>query len=315
MSHSMQAYLQAAQSLLQTGRPHAVVTVLRVQPPASARPGDRALVTAQGIEWGWIGGGCSQPAVLKTVRRALMDGQSRLIRIAGAEEGQVRELGDVLEFGMACHSGGTLELFVEPVQAVPRLVIVGDSPMAQSLCGLAARVDLAVSVVAHEPQVQRFPDAQQVLSTDDAQAVAQAIPADAFVVVATQGRRDLQGLRAALAVQARRVFFVASARKAQVLKTALLESGAEPQAVAAIEAPAGAYIGAQTPQEIALSVLAAVVAARRGAEVSKLVTALPEATPAPAARAQASSVTDVPGREPVLAESSTPRAPRSCCGG
>ena len=312
MPTAMSAYLQAAQSLLQSGRPHAQVTVLRVQPPASARPGDRALVTAQGIEWGWIGGGCSQPAVLKTVRRALLDGQPRLIRISGAEEGTVRELGDVLEFGMACHSGGTLELFVEPIQAVPRLVIIGDSPMAQALCGLAPRVDLTVSVVAHEARPELFADAQQVLPTDEVQAVARQIPPDAFVVVATQGRRDLQALRAALALQARRVFFVASARKAQILKATLLESGADPQAVAAIEAPAGALIGAQTPQEIALSVLAAVVAARRGATL---------AMPAPTEFASpVSGVAEAGALRSAAATSelapvAVSAAPRSCCGG
>lgn len=85
-----------------------------------------------------------------------------------------------------------------------------------------------------------------------------------FVVVATQGRRDVQGLRAALSLRARQVFFVASARKAQALKAALLEAGEDSAAMAAIVAPAGQAIGAQTPEEIALSVLAAVLAARRG---------------------------------------------------
>ncbi len=235
--------LTTAQRLQAEQQPFALVTVLRVQAPASAQAGDKAVVTAEGITAGWIGGGCAQPAVMKTVRQALADGRARLLRISPAEEGQVRELGDVLEFGMACHSGGTLELFVDPVLPVARLVVIGDTPLAQALATLAPHVGL-----------------ETLAATDE---TAATIPPGAFVVVATQGRRDLQGLRAALHARPRQVFFVASARKGAVLKAALKEAGEDAAAVDAIVAPAGQPIGAQTPPEIALSVLAAVVAARR----------------------------------------------------
>lgn len=255
--------LSTAQRLHAQAQPYALVSVLRVMPPASARPGDKAVVTADGIVQGWIGGGCAQPAVLRTVRLALADGRARLIRIAPAEEGQVRELGDMLEFGMACHSGGTLELFVDPMLPAARLVVVGDTPLAVALATLAPRVGLPVTVLADGADAGRFADAQQVLGLDQA---GTELGAGAYVVVATQGRRDLPGLRAALALRARQVFFVASARKAQVLKAALVEAGEDAGLVAAIQAPAGQPIGAQTPAEIALSVLAAVVAARRAAD-------------------------------------------------
>ena len=176
----------------------------------------------------------------------------------------MRELDDVLEFGMACHSGGTLELFVDPMLPRARLTLIGDSPLAAALAGLAPRVGLPVTVLAQGADAARFPDAERVLVTDESPDIAPG----SFVVVATQGRRDLQGLRAALSIGARQVFFVASARKAQVLKAALVEAGHDKAAVEAIVAPAGQAIGAQTPEEIALSVLAAVVAARRGAVVA-----------------------------------------------
>jgi xanthine dehydrogenase accessory factor len=97
-----------------------------------------------------------------------------------------------------------------------------------------------------------------------------------LVVVATQGRRDIYGLQAALALQAERCWFVASERKATVLKEQLIASGADAAAVRAIVAPAGERIGARTAEEIALAVLASVVAARRGAEPIP-----PAPTPAP----------------------------------
>jgi xanthine dehydrogenase accessory factor len=295
--------LSAAQHLQQQGQPYALVSVLRVLAPASAKPGDKAVVTAEGIQQGWIGGGCAQPAVMRTVRLALQDGRARVIRIAPAEDGSVRELDDVLEFGMACHSGGTLELFVDPMLPAARLTVIGDTPLAAALTALAPRVGLPVTVLAHGADATRFPDAARVIHSDEPGA---DIGPGSFVVVATQGRRDVQGLRAALSLNARQVFFVASARKAGVLKAALLESGADAAAVDAIVAPAGQAIGAQTPEEIALSVLAAVVAARRGAPVVAPVEApveAPAAAPVAAARPQPLPLPELPATG------------GSCCGG
>jgi len=240
------------------------------------------------------------------------------VRIAPADDAEVRELDDVLEFGMACHSGGTIELFIDPMLARPRLTVVGDSPLAVALSALGPRVGLPVTVVAHGGDAARFPDAERVLANDDTVALAQALGPGSFVVVATQGRRDVQGLRAALALQARQVFFVASHRKAQVLKAALVEAGEDAAAVAAIVAPAGQPIGAQTPEEIALSVLAAVVAARRGqvaqpTGLAPTLPAAPQAAERPASPA-APQEEPAPALAPVLT-SVAAAGPRSCCGG
>ena len=258
-----QAWLHTAHELHQRQQPFALVTVLRVTPPTSAKAGDKAVVTADGQIHGWIGGGCAQPAVVKTVRAALADGQARTIRISPAEATEEKQLSDVLEFGMACHSGGTLELFIDPVRPLASLTVLGDSPVARALCDLAPRVGFAVQLVAQGARSDNFPSASQVLDTDDAEAVAARLGEGGWTVVATQGRRDLQALKAALALKARRTWFVASARKGAVLKESLIAAGEEAACVNAIVAPAGAAIGPQTPEEIALSVLAAVVAARR----------------------------------------------------
>jgi len=294
--NTAESVLASAQRLQQAGTPYALVSVVRALAPASAHPGDKAVVTPDGQFHGWIGGGCAQPVVLRTVQQVLADGRARLIRIAPAGEGSERDLGDVLEFGMSCHSGGTLELFVDPVLPRAQLVVIGDSPVAQSLGQLAPRVGFAVTVVAHGADAAAFPDVQRVLDSDDPAAAVPQIAAGAWVVVATQGRRDVQGLRLALALQARYVSFVASARKAGVLKQSLVTAGEDACAVAAIAAPAGYPIAADTPEEIALSVLAAVVAHRR--EGGR--------PPAPAASRPA---------EPAPAEAAAPAGRHACCGG
>ena len=302
-------WITQAARLQAADKAFALVTVLRALAPASAKAGDKAVVTADGQIHGWIGGGCAQPAVTKTVRRALLDGQPRTIRISPSDESEERALGDVLEFGMACHSGGTLELFVDPVMPPAALVVVGDSPVARALVSLAPRVGLRVAVVAQGAVAADFADAATLMDTDDAQAVSEQLSGMAFVVVATQGRRDLQGLKAALALQPQGLWFVASAKKAAVLRGGLIASGEDPAAVARIVAPAGEFIGAQTPEEIALSVLTSVVAARRGRE--------PQPQPQPTLQTASAEI----AAEPAVAMRSVsePRAAAkaggSCCGG
>ena len=155
-----------ARRLQQAGTPYALVSVIKALAPASARPGDKAVVTADGTLHGWVGGGCAQPAVTRTVRTALADGRARVIRIAPTDDGFERDLGDVLEFGMACHSGGTLELFVDPVLPRAQLVVIGSSPVAASLAQLAPRVGFGVTVIAHGADVSAYPDAQRALADD-----------------------------------------------------------------------------------------------------------------------------------------------------
>lgn len=292
-------WIAAAARLQAQQQPFALVSVLRVQPPASAKAGDKALVTADGAIHGWIGGGCAQPAVIKTVRAALADGQPRTIRITPTDETAERTLGDVLEFGMACHSGGTLELFIDPVLPAAHLTVLGDSPVARALSVLAPRVGFTVAVVAEGASATDFPDAQTLLPSDDPIRVRAALPAAGFAVVATQGRRDLPGLKAALALRPRTLWFVASARKAGVLKESLIASGENAARVAAIVAPAGEPIGAQTAEEIALTVLVAVVAARRAPRT---------ATPLEATTAQVSAA-------PAEAAAVASAAVKPCCGG
>ena len=317
-----------ARRLQQAGTPYALVSVIKALAPASARPGDKAIVTAEGDLHGWVGGGCAQPAVIRSVRQALADGRARVIRIAPTASGHERELGDVLEFGMACHSGGTLELFIDPVLPRARLVVIGASPVAASLTQLAPRVGFAVTLVAHEADAAAYPDAQQVIASDDAATVTPQLDAGAWVVVATQGRRDVQALRLALALKARHVSFVASARKAQVLKNSLVAAGADAIAVAGIIAPAGYPIAATTPEEIALSVLAAVVSQRRGlapkaeepgAAAAATTTARTtiDATSEPAPESMPTAAASVPGccGGPVAELPPLPAVKHACCGG
>ncbi len=315
--------LQIAAREQASGHACALVTVVRVEAPTSARPGDKAVVMPDGTIRGWVGGGCAQPAVVKTVRAALADGKPRLIRVAPADRHE-RDLADVLEFGMACHSGGTLELFIDPLLPRPQLVVIGTSPVAMALTQLGPSVGFDVIVAGQGAASRDFPAARVVLADDGAEGLREAVGPGAHVVVATQGRRDLQGLKAALSLRAEQVSFVASGRKAAALKESLLGAGCDAAAVDAIVAPAGYPIAATTPEEIALSVLAAVVGHRRhrgepvappeSAPIAEVEHPEHETVAATAAGGSCCGSSSAHKQEPEPTESPGPQGGGSCCG-
>lgn len=259
---STDATLERAAELRARGVPFVLATVVRCEAPTSARPGAKAIVDADGGISGWIGGGCTQPAVVSVARKALADGQPRLIRVSPGKGGTLEE--GVLDFGMTCHSGGTVDIFLEPFGRRPSLLIIGASPAARSLAGLAAQVGFEVFASAPGADAVLFPGARQVLGSTDLGGLECGSPD--FVVVATQGKRDEWGLEAALGTGARYIGFIASGRKAAKLRDYLKERGHDSHRVDGIVSPAGVEIGAVTPEEIALSVLAGLVKVRRAGE-------------------------------------------------
>lgn len=246
-------------------RPFALATVVRTQEATSVKAGAKAIVRADGSMEGWIGGTCAESAVRKAAVQALNDGKARLIRVRPPEAAAADD--DVEEFNNSCPSGGTLEVFIEPIQPRPALIIAGASPVAQALCDLAKRTGYAVTVAASPRDVEAFAEADRRIEGFDLSADPRA--ETSFVVVATQGRYDRQALEGALATGADYVAFVSSRRKGAKLKQDLIEGGVDPDRVDAIRAPAGLDIGAATPEEIAISILADIVRERRLGSTSR----------------------------------------------
>ncbi|ABI56914.1 XdhC family protein [Alkalilimnicola ehrlichii MLHE-1] len=295
MEHNS-AVLRKLQQLTAAGTPCALVTVVRAVSPTSAKPGEKAVVTAEGAIHGWIGGGCAQPAVLGTVREALADGAARLIRISPGKGDQPQVAG-ITDFNMACHSGGTLDIFIDPLLPSPVVNLYGSAPVARHLAALAARMDLRVQVLAPGTTLADFPEAA---AHHNAFPTPEDWPAPQWAVVATQGRGDRPALEAALQTAADPVAFIASPRKRDKLRDELRGRGVCPSRLQCIRTPAGVPIGARTPAEIALSVVAQLVQWRRGAD----------STPAAKAGAEDSGV----ATEPEAAPAARPETP-SCCGG
>lgn len=246
-----------AEELRRRGEPFVLATVVRVEKPASARPGDRAVVTADGRLDGWVGGACSEPVVVREALRALADGQARLVRV-GPDDAPVGA-GWVAAV-TTCPSGGAVELFLEPIPPDPHLVVFGDSLVARTLVRLAKAVGYRVTAVVGFPGAEVEADA----------VFLRALPAGSAeertgVVVATMGHWDGDALAQALRTPARYVALVASRRRAGAVLDELRGRGFPEDDLARVRAPAGLDFGSGTQEEIALAVLAEFALLRRSA--------------------------------------------------
>jgi xanthine dehydrogenase accessory factor len=240
-------------------QPFAVATVVRSEGATAARIGAKAVVRADGTMVGWVGGGCTLGAVKRAAANALVDGRARLIRVRPDEAGPSEDGAE--DFTNSCASGGTADIFIEPVAPRPALIVLGASPTALALADLAKRLGFAVTAAALSGEVDAFASADRRLSSFDLSAEPRA--GASYVVVATQGKRDRDALKAALATGAAYVAFVGSRRKAAQLVEALAADGVDVARLRALRSPAGLHIGAVTPAEIALSILTEIVAERR----------------------------------------------------
>jgi xanthine dehydrogenase accessory factor len=259
------------------GEPFALATVVRTVAATAAKAGAKAVILPDGtISEGWIGGGCARAAVLKAAREAMADGKSRLVSVqppdvlqeqgitAGDERSGVRFVKNM------CPSQGTMDVFVEPVLPQPQIVVCGSSPVAVAIARLGRQIGFTITACAPAAEQASFAEV-------DRRIEGYALPVDEkgarFVVVSTQGRGDEAALQAALAIDADYVAFVGSRKKAEALKAALAQRGVAAEQLARLRSPAGLDLGAITPDEIAISILAEIVAARRAGRLREVVSA------------------------------------------
>jgi xanthine dehydrogenase accessory factor len=272
-------WLAEAEALRRRGEPFAVATVVRCERPTSAKPGAKAVIRADGTVSGWVGGSCAEPVAVKEALGALEDGEPRFLVLVGRGGALPGRTEGVREYTMTCHSGGTLEIFVEPVLPRPVLMLMGSGPVVETLAGLAAAAHFAVTVV--EPELSEHAQLGSASVVTDLAAVT--ISPRSAVVVATHGRFDEDALERALGSDADYVSLVASPTRAAVVREALAARGIPADRLARLKAPAGLDLGAVTPEEIAVSILAEIVARRRRPHpptVARL--AAPRAAPAAA---------------------------------
>jgi xanthine dehydrogenase accessory factor len=254
---SSELYNKAAE-LASRGTPFATATVVRVDGSSSARRGSKAIIDSLGrLLVGWVGGGCAESAVKSEALKAIEAEKPRMITVDMSDE----QLG----VGMPC--GGSMDIFIEPVVPKPELLIVGHGRIAETLATLGHLMGFAV--IINDPAAERvaFPQADKLV-TDDFDLTETPIGTKTFVVIATQHKRDHLWLQKALEGNAAYVALIASRHRSALVIDYLRAAGLPEEKLSTIFAPAGLYLGAATPEEIALSVISQMVALRRGGSIN-----------------------------------------------
>ncbi len=258
--------LDLIERLRGSGKSFCIATVVRTKDATSAKPGAKAVVTDDGELHGFLGGGCVTGAVKKQALKALEKQEPILIRVKPTDEvvAPVDTDGTTLHKS-SCPSGGTVEIFLEPMKATRRLVILGSTPIARTLVTLAGAIGYQTVAGAPGDDATLMQGAD--LCFDNfAEAAKKAGPGDALIL-STQGRRDREALRAALASDAGYIGMVASRRKFQVLADELSSEPRHATRLGDVHAPAGLDIKAVEPEEIALSIIGQIVALRRADQI------------------------------------------------
>ncbi|MDP9134923.1 MAG: XdhC family protein [Actinomycetota bacterium] len=212
-----------------------------MQRPTSAKPGNSALVLADGTIDGFVGGDCAEQSVRVYALKAIGNGEPLLLRIVPF--GEQEEDDGVVTVQNPCLSGGMIEVFLEPLVRAPRVFVEGDMPISHALLRIGQELGLDMVGVAagdFEPR-----------------------PGDLALVVAGHGRDELPALKVGLEAELPYVGLVASRRRGQGVIGELRSDGVPTELLDRIDTPAGLDIGARTPEEIALSILAKVVQVRR----------------------------------------------------
>jgi xanthine dehydrogenase accessory factor len=256
--------LERARELARQGQAFALATVVWRQGPSSGQLGGRAIITASGEVHGWIGGACAEPVVIREARQVIAKGESRLLLLGTREQ-----FGEAVPEGMtvvpiSCQSEGALEVFIEPVQPAPHLVVVGRSPMAQTLATLAQALGWRTALVDG-------PD----FSAADADS-------HSLVVIATQGHGDEEAVEQAVAARPAYLGLVASQRRGEAVRGYLADRGVPADQLARVKAPAGLDLGRTSHKEIAVAILAELVQLRAAGALGAATAAEVAAAQAPA---------------------------------
>lgn len=251
-------FVRQLEARIRAGEPAAVATVVRIHGSASAKPGAKAIIDAQGRTlFGWVGGGCAENRVREEAQLAMRDGRPRVIELDLDDE--------VLGVGMPC--GGHMKVYVEPMIKEPSLLILGHGQIAETLARMAKLLEFHVSVNDALATEDAFPTADQRVVDDPDYAKAEC-DGSSYVVITTQHKSDYEALARVLPQKPAYVGLVASKKRSALILERLLEDGYDREEVSKVSAPCGLDVGAQTPQEIALSILSEVLQVRRGGDSS-----------------------------------------------
>ncbi len=232
---------------------YSLAQIVRRKIPSSGKPGDKAIITADGHIFGWIGGGCTRGIVLKESLAALKDGKPRFVHIGD----EPSSFPSTKTYHMTCHSGGTVEVYIEPNLPKPQIVILGRSHIGMALARISKAANFNVLAANIRPDKIEFETADTLIPLNDFNT--SFITENTYITVCTQGEGDEDALEAAIKSGCKNIAFVASMKKANAIFRVLRQRGISFDQLKHIKTPAGLDIQAKLPEEVAISILAEVI--------------------------------------------------------
>jgi xanthine dehydrogenase accessory factor len=253
-------FFERVAALQREGQVFAVATVVSRRAPVSAHLGDRAIVFADGRFEGFVGGACSRDIIRQQALAALEARCARLVSIQPDATGSGST--EHVIVAMTCASEGAVDVYVEPFMPARRFVVVGATPVAEAVARLARSMDYEVVRVVEAGEQRDIQGGAELLDVkvvplESLATILQEERSDLAVVVASQGHYDEPALESILECGAPYVGLVASRTRAAAIRSQLEAGGVKN--VETIRNPAGLDLGARTPPEVALSILAEVV--------------------------------------------------------
>jgi len=255
----MSDFYEEIMKIVSEGKSAAVATVIGTKGSTPREMGAKMLILEDGKIWGTVGGGCMEAEVWQEAMKAIREEKPRTVHfdMTGKE---------AEESGMIC--GGIMDLYIEPVVPTPRVFIFGGGHISQFVCRMSAMVGFQVAVVDDRPQFankERFPEAQEVIAEEFPLALPKLkVNKSGYVVIVTRGHAyDQEVLEWAVGTDARYIGMIGSRKKIQTVYKNLAEKGISPERFQRVHAPIGLNIGAVTPEEIAVSIVAEMVQERR----------------------------------------------------
>ena len=260
-------------SLASRGAPFAVATVVKTEGSSLGKPGFKVIISGEGeVLYGTLGGVCPESAIIAAAKKTMMTGSPKMVKVflesVENSVGAVLKSQDEDEIHVETNCGGTMEIYIEPYLPQQRLILIGQGgkdDVEDALVRLGKSLDFDVVVIDHAPVLSEAPD--QLIDAVDFDLGAFGFAGSDSVVVLTKGERDVETLRALSNFRLRYVGMLSSRQRARDDVAKLRESGVKEQFISSLWAPVGADIGAVTAPEIALSIMAEVVAAKYGREM------------------------------------------------
>jgi xanthine dehydrogenase accessory factor len=262
-------------------RSFALATVVARRAPVSSHLGDRALVFTDGTMEGFVGGSCSREIVRREALRALRTGLPRLVQIRPEPGEPPNASRECVVVAMGCASEGAVDVYIEPHVPLPRLLVVGDTPVADALARVAAQIDYEVVRVVLAAELENLAPiagARAIALEGLADALRQAqhdgdVPHDGesvgvVAVVASQGHYDEAALAPLLAAEPAFIGLLASRRRARAVFDVLAAEGVAPERIAQVRAPVGLDVGARSPGDVAIAILAEIIATLPAPEIA-----------------------------------------------